>query len=166
VGQLQGNVASLEVKIDRLLAIQSQSPSFVFAQPCHQHAVPVASMHSQPPLQPYQQHTVPVVPMHPQPAPYSSATITSLPLAAPFVTSQPPIGSGMTAVFLRHTVAGVIELPPGSAPSSPAVRSPVSSPTSPGRFAFQCPICSHSQYTPKSHCGHIRKLLLKAAIVA
>ena len=147
--KLSNRVASLDTKIDRLLAIQSQSPSFVFSQPYHQHAVPVAPMHCQPPLQQY----------HPQPAPYSSATMTSLPLAAPFVTSQPPIGPGMSAVFPGHTVSGVIELPAGSAPSSPAVRSPMSSPSSPGRFAFQCPICSHPQYTPKSHCGHIRKLI-------
>jgi len=34
-----------------------------------------------------------------------------------------------------------------------------SSPASPGRFSFRCPICTKPQYTPKSHCGHIRKLV-------
>jgi hypothetical protein len=35
-----------------------------------------------------------------------------------------------------------------------------SSPASPSRaYAFRCPICMKPQYTPKSHCSHMRKLV-------
>ncbi len=35
-----------------------------------------------------------------------------------------------------------------------------SSPASPSRaYAFRCPICMKPQYTPKSHCNHMRKLV-------
>jgi hypothetical protein len=38
--------------------------------------------------------------------------------------------------------------------------SPDSSPASPGSsgYAFRCPICTKPQYSPKSHCGHMRRL--------
>ncbi len=48
-------------------------------------------------------------------------------------------------------------------PSSPSahdlVHSSGSSPSSPNSFAFVCPVCANPQYTPKSHCGHVRKLV-------
>ena len=35
-----------------------------------------------------------------------------------------------------------------------------SSPASPkGGFAFRCPLCTKPQYTPKSHCGHVRNVV-------
>jgi hypothetical protein len=34
-----------------------------------------------------------------------------------------------------------------------------STPSSPKGFAFRCPVCTKPQYTPKSHCGHIRNVV-------
>jgi hypothetical protein len=52
-------------------------------------------------------------------------------------------------------------------PAAPASIRPLSnfgssgsSPASPSRtYAFRCPICVKPQYTPKSHCNHMRKLV-------
>ena len=52
-------------------------------------------------------------------------------------------------------------------PAAPASIRPLSnfgssgsSPASPSRtYAFRCPICMKPQYTPKSHCNHMRKLV-------
>ena len=52
-------------------------------------------------------------------------------------------------------------------PAAPASIRPLSnfgssgsSPATPSRtYAFRCPICMKPQYTPKSHCNHMRKLV-------
>ena len=50
---------------------------------------------------------------------------------------------------------------PERAPAAASPKTPLSNSMSPltGRFEFICPLCTRVQYTPKSHCGHIRKIL-------
>lgn len=127
---LKQNFYSLEAKIDRLLAMQPQL---------------------------YQQHVVP--PVQSQMLQFvSAAAPMHSPYSPVFGMAQEPTLAPM-ASFQQDAVFGMLDKQPGSPSHSPSLRSPVSSPSSPGRFPFQCPICSHPQYTPKSHCGHIRKLL-------
>ena len=61
-----------------------------------------------------------------------------LPFVAPSSTPPPPTTFGHASLSLS----------PGSSPASPVGSG----------YAFRCPICTKPQYTPKSHCGHIRKL--------
>lgn len=51
------------------------------------------------------------------------------------------------------------EVSPSSPSAHDLVPSSGSSPSSPNCFAFVCPVCANPQYTPKSHCGHVRKLV-------
>jgi hypothetical protein len=126
---LKQSFNSLEAKIDRLLAMP----------------------------QLYQQHVVPAVQSQ-MPQFVSAAAPMHSPYSPVFGMAQQPTLESM-ASFQQHAVCGMLEMQPGSPSHSPSLLSPASSPSSPGRFPFQCPICSHPQYTPKSHCGHIRKLL-------
>lgn len=46
-----------------------------------------------------------------------------------------------------------------SLPAALQSESSGSTPSSPKGFAFRCPVCTKPQYTPKSHCGHIRNVV-------
>jgi hypothetical protein len=65
-------------------------------------------------------------------------------------------------------VQSVFVAPPQLAPANLSGASRLSSQPSSGssstspagdKFQFQCPVCLKPQYTPKSHCGHVRNLL-------
>jgi hypothetical protein len=73
-------------------------------------------------------------------------SLTSQPVAYAPVPSYP----GIAGNFIAQPCVNV--LPQSSSDSSP------SSPQGVG-FAFRCPLCTKPQYTPKSHCGHIRNIV-------
>jgi hypothetical protein len=48
-------------------------------------------------------------------------------------------------------VPGRLDVASGTSSSSPSA--------SPGRFQFVCPLCNKPQFTPKSHCEHLRNVV-------
>ena len=51
--------------------------------------------------------------------------------------------------FTSHRI--IASAPTGDSSASPSA--------SPGRFQFVCPLCLKSQFTPKSHCEHLRNVV-------